>query len=184
MEVPWITPFWIIPRTRALDRRQRRRRVGEPRPLAIVGAPEHYPIGQFYNIDVDMQQPYHIYGGMQTTRRGVVRFRCPTAGHRQRALVSNGVLRRPVNVVDPLDGNIVYTNCQNGRIVRYDRKTGERKSIMPQAEAVQPPLRWNWTAPIIVSPHDSARSTPRRSACSSPRPRQTWTSVSPISATT
>ena len=25
----------------------------------------NYPIGQFYNVDVDMQEPYHIYGGMQ-----------------------------------------------------------------------------------------------------------------------
>ena len=70
-------------------------------------------------------------------------------------------------VVDPSDDNAIYTNCQNGRIVRYDRKTGERKMIMPQAEAGQPPLRWNWTAPIFVSPHDEQNALHGRATGSS-----------------
>ena len=115
----------------------------------------NYPIGQFYNVDVDMQQPYHIYGGMQDNASwggpSSVRDRQGIANeHWYQMLSCDGMF----TVVDPSDGNSVYTNCQNGRIVRYDRKTGERKSIMPQAESGQPPLRWNWTAPIIVSPHD------------------------------
>jgi photosystem II stability/assembly factor-like uncharacterized protein len=115
----------------------------------------NYPIGQFYNVDVDMQEPYHIYGGMQDNASwggpSSVRDRQGIANeHWYQMLACDGMF----TVVDPSDGDTVYTNCQNGRIVRYNRKTGERKSIMPQPETGQPPLRWNWTAPIVVSPHD------------------------------
>jgi photosystem II stability/assembly factor-like uncharacterized protein len=115
----------------------------------------NYPIGQFYNVTVDMQQPYHIYGGMQDNASwggpSSVRDRQGIANeHWYQMLACDGMF----TVVDPTDGDTVYTNCQNGRIVRYNRKTGERKMIMPQPESSEPPLRWNWTAPIIVSPHD------------------------------
>jgi photosystem II stability/assembly factor-like uncharacterized protein len=115
----------------------------------------NYPIGQFYNVTVDMQQPYHIYGGMQDNASwggpSSVRDRQGIANeHWYQMLACDGMF----TVVDPHDGDTIYTNCQNGRIVRYDRKTGERKMIMPQPESDEPALRWNWTAPIIVSPHD------------------------------
>jgi hypothetical protein len=56
--------------------------------------------------------------------------------------------------VDPTDPNIVYAESQNGGIIRYDVKTGEQKSIQPQPKFGQPNLRWNWSAPIVISPHD------------------------------
>ena len=175
--------FWINPRELAApDRRQRRRRVGEPRSRADSW--EHlnnYPIGQFYNVDVDMQQPYHIYGGMQDNASwggpSSVRDRQGIANeHWYQMLSCDGMF----TVVDPLDRNTVYTNCQNGRIVRYDRKTGERKSIMPQAEAGQPPLRWNWTAPIVVSSHDKRTLyTAAQRVFKSPDRGQTWSGHQP-----
>jgi photosystem II stability/assembly factor-like uncharacterized protein len=141
----------------------------------------NYPIGQFYNVTVDMQQPYHIYGGMQDNASwggpSSVRDRQGIANeHWYQMLSCDGMF----TVVDPLDGNLVYTNCQNGRIVRYDRKTGERKSIMPQAEEGQPPLRWNWTAPILISPHDPRTLyTAAQRVFKSTDRGQSWTSISP-----
>jgi photosystem II stability/assembly factor-like uncharacterized protein len=141
----------------------------------------NYPIGQFYNVDVDMQQPYHIYGGMQDNASwggpSSVRDRQGIANeHWYQMLSCDGMF----TVVDPSDGNTVYTNCQNGRIVRYDRKTGERKSVMPQAEAGQPPLRWNWTAPIVISPHDKRTIfTAANKVFKSADRGQTWTTISP-----
>ena len=141
----------------------------------------NYPIGQFYNVAVDMQQPYHIYGGMQDNASwggpSSVRDRQGIANeHWYQMLACDGMF----TVVDPTDGNTIYTNCQNGRIVRYDRRTGERKAIMPQPPEGEPQLRWNWTAPIVVSPHDGKtlftgsnrvfRSTDRG---------HSWTSISP-----
>jgi photosystem II stability/assembly factor-like uncharacterized protein len=141
----------------------------------------NYPIGQFYNVDVDMQQPYHIFGGMQDNASwggpSSVRDRQGIANdHWYQMLSCDGMF----TVVDPSDQNAVYTNCQNGRIVRYDRKTGERKMIMPQAEAGQPPLRWNWTAPIFVSTHDKRTLyTAANRVFKSLDRGQTWSAISP-----
>ncbi len=141
----------------------------------------NYPIGQFYNVAVDMQQPYHIYGGMQDNASwggpSSVRDRQGIANeHWYQMLACDGMF----TVVDPSDGDTIYTNCQNGRIARYDRKTGERKAIMPQPETGEPPSRWNWTAPIVVSPHDGRTlfTGADRVYKSSDR-GQRWTAVSP-----
>jgi len=141
----------------------------------------NYPIGQFYSMDVDLQQPYHIYGGMQDNASwggpSSVRDRQGIANeHWYQMLSCDGMF----TVVDPSDGNTVYTNCQNGRIVRYDRKTGERKMIMPRPEEGQPPLRWNWTAPIVVSAHDKRTIyTAANRVFKSTDRGQTWSAVSP-----
>ena len=37
--------------------------------------------------------------------------------------------------------------------MRYDRRTGETTDIKPRAGADDEPLRWNWNAPVIISPH-------------------------------
>lgn len=141
----------------------------------------NYPIGQFYNVDVDMRQPYHIYGGMQDNASwggpSSVRDRQGIGNdHWYQMLSCDGMF----TVVDPSDENTVYTNCQNGRIVRYDRKTGERKMIMPQPETGQPPVRWNWTAPILVSPHDGKTIfTAANRVFKSTDRGQRWTVISP-----
>jgi photosystem II stability/assembly factor-like uncharacterized protein len=140
----------------------------------------NYPIGQFYNVDVDMREPYHIYGGMQDNASwggpSSVRERQGIANeHWYQMLACDGMF----TVVDPLDDDAIYTNCQNGRIVRYSRRTGERKSIMPQPETGQPPLRWNWTAPIVVSPHDKKTLyTGANQVFKSSDRGQTWTPIS------
>src|SRR5204863_244505 len=59
--------------------------------------------------------------------------------------------------VDPKDPNTIYANMQNGGMVRFDRRTGERISIQPQPKKGDPALRWNWDAPLIISPHSNTR---------------------------
>ncbi|MGH7866055.1 MAG: glycosyl hydrolase, partial [Candidatus Dormibacteraceae bacterium] len=51
----------------------------------------------------------------------------------------------------------VYAESQYGVVVRYDRATGEKKGVQPQQAAGQPPLRWWWYSPILISPHSHAR---------------------------
>ena len=141
----------------------------------------NYPTGQFYNVSVDMQQPYNIYGGMQDNASwggpSAVRDRQGIANdHWYQMLSCDGMFAS----VDPNDSDTIYTDCQDGRIVRYDKKSGERKPIQPQPAAGEANLRWNWTTPIVVSPHDSKtlyiggnrlfKSTDRGS---------TWSAISP-----
>ena len=116
----------------------------------------NYATGQFYHISVDMQTPYWVYGGMQDNASwagpSAVRDRVGILNQRWIQMLScDGMF----TLSDPNDHNTIYTNCQNGRIVRYDMKTGERKAVQPQLAPGEPPLRWNWTTPIVISPFDT-----------------------------
>ncbi len=112
------------------------------------------PIGQFYTVTVDMEKPYNIYGGLQ----------------------DNGVVYGPSNhnpepgvpdpwktlfggdgayvQVDPLDSNIVYVESQFGNIARINKKDGSVKRIKPTAKLNEPPLRFNWQTPYLISSHN------------------------------
>ncbi len=117
------------------------------------------PITQFYKIAVDDDRPfYHVYGGTQDNN---------TLGGPSRTNTVHGITNadwfRTVGgdgfqaAVDPQDPNIVYSESQYGGLVRYDRRNGENVDIQPQPAVGEAPLRWNWSAPLIVSPHSPSR---------------------------
>ena len=114
------------------------------------------PIAQYYAIDLDNRQPfYYVYGGLQDNSSWA-----GPSQTRNRQGITNSDWYVTVggdgfySAVDPTDPNVVYAESQNGGIIRYDVKTGEQKSIQPQPKYGDKNLRWNWSAPIIVSPHD------------------------------
>ncbi len=120
------------------------------------------PVTQFYDVAVD-QNPasgpfYHVYGGTQDnfTLGGPVR-------NRSRNGINNGdwyVVQGGDGfhcAVDPTDPNIVYAESQYAGLCRFDRRTGNRVEIQPQAAPNEPPLRWNWDSPFIISPNESKR---------------------------
>ncbi|MDH3816302.1 MAG: glycosyl hydrolase, partial [Acidobacteriota bacterium] len=59
--------------------------------------------------------------------------------------------------VEPGNPDIVYSEWQEGNLVRTDRTTGGIVYIQPQPEPGDPPERFNWDAPILVSPHSPTR---------------------------
>jgi len=114
------------------------------------------PIAQYYAIDLDNRQPfYYVYGGLQDNNSWA-----GPSQTRNRQGITNSDWFVTVggdgfySAVDPTDPNTVYAESQNGGIIRYDVKTGEQKSIQPQAKFGQPNLRYNWSVPIVISPHD------------------------------
>ena len=116
------------------------------------------PLAQFYDIGVDMQSPYFVYGGAQDTHS----WGGPSATRTHIGILNqdwfqinfgDGMYQQ----IDPSDPNVVYTESQGGNIVRFDRAHGDRKSIKPYAPDGDEEYRFHWTAPIAISPHDSNR---------------------------
>ena len=114
------------------------------------------PIAQYYAIDLDNRQPfYYVYGGLQDNNSWA-----GPSQTRNRQGITNSDWYVTVggdgfySAVDPTDPNTVYAESQNGGIIRYDVKTGEQKSIQPQAKFGERNLRYNWSVPIVISPHD------------------------------
>ena len=111
------------------------------------------PVGQFTTIAVDDAEPYNIVGGLQDngTMRGPSNY---VAG-----AMDPGVWRTigggdgSMVQIDPKDRNVVYTAFQFGFAQRQNLKTGERVRIRPRPEIKEPPLRYNWVTPFLLSPH-------------------------------
>ncbi len=117
------------------------------------------PVTQFYKLAVDDTEPfYNVYGGTQdnNTQGGPVRT-ASVNGIRNAdwfiTLFADG--HQPA--VEPGNPNIVYSEWQEGNLTRTDRATGGIVYIQPQPEPGDPPERFNWDAPILISPHSPTR---------------------------
>ena len=112
------------------------------------------PISQFYEVSYDMEHPYNVYGGLQDngTWMGPTRG---AGGIRSRDWTTIGFGDGFHAYVDRSDSNVVYVEYQGGQLLRYHRDVGEIKQIKPYRESGDPELRFNWNAPIHLSPSDS-----------------------------
>lgn len=117
------------------------------------------PVAQFYDVVVDNNLPfYHVYGGTQDNNSlgGPARTRSSAGIVNADWYATNGGdgFR---SQVDPVDSNIVYAESQNGGLVRFDKRTGERVGIVPIEGKDIESQRYNWDAPFIISPHSNTR---------------------------
>lgn len=116
----------------------------------------HTDIGQFYHVCVDSRRPYHVYGGLQDNG---------SWGGPNRSLSNRGPMNDDWIVVsggdgfvcrvDPHDADIVYFESQDGNIGRRNLKTGQWAGIRPPDLPGQPPYRFNWNTPFILSNHNA-----------------------------
>ncbi len=114
------------------------------------------PVTQFYKVSVDNEEPfYNIMGGTQDNYS----LHGPSQTVSQHGIVSSDWIVTLggdgfESVPDPVDANIVYSQYQNGGLVRFDRKSGESVSIVPRPREGEKSYNFNWDSPIMVSPHD------------------------------
>ncbi|MCB8942418.1 MAG: glycosyl hydrolase [Ardenticatenaceae bacterium] len=117
------------------------------------------PVSQFYRVDVDNSEPFfNILGGAQDlgTLFGPSRTMHIEGVRNQDWYVPLGADGYHV-AFDPDDPQTFYLEYQNGNSFRYDRRSMELIDIKPFPEPGEAPERWNWDAPIVVSPHNSQR---------------------------
>jgi photosystem II stability/assembly factor-like uncharacterized protein len=117
------------------------------------------PVTHIYKLALDNDSPfYNVVGGTQDNGT--------QAGPSQTGTL-NGIRNADWYVpygadgyacaVDPEDANLLYVTWQNGHLLRYDRRNGEVIDIQPQPGEGDPPERWNWDAPLLISPHSRTR---------------------------
>ena len=111
------------------------------------------PVGQFTTVAVDDADPYDIIGGLQDngTMRGPSSYVFGLSDPNAWKMVSGG--DGGTCQIDPKDRNLVYTSYQFGFASRLNLKTGERTRVRPRPALKEPPLRYNWVTPFLVSPH-------------------------------
>jgi photosystem II stability/assembly factor-like uncharacterized protein len=117
------------------------------------------PLTQFYKVAVDDAKPfYNIYGGTQDNG---------SHGGPSRTTSSQGITNSDwwitlgadghQSATEPGNPNITYGEFQQGALWRIDQTTKETVFIQPQAREGDPFERFNWDAPILVSPHNPKR---------------------------
>jgi len=122
----------------------------------------HYnniPAGEFYDIAVDNQEPYQVYGGTQddSSVMGPSREWQPKYpdGWQYVWLDSWSGGDGCYTLPDPVDPNIVYFSSQNGGVRRKDMAADRSVGIRPRFPRDDDrELNYNFIAPYIISPHD------------------------------
>ena len=139
------------------------------------------PLAQFYHVRVDRMDPYHVMGGMQDNGswRGPAELR-ENGGIRNHHWQEVGFGDGFDVAADPEDPLAGYAMSQEGNIIRWDVRTGERKLVRPAPPADGSELRFNWNAAFAQDPFDPGtiyfgsqfvhRSTDRG---------ESWTIISP-----
>ena len=117
------------------------------------------PLVQFFNIAVDTEEPFHVYGSIQDhgSRRGVVDL---SRGRKNIPAVDFEYApggEGSNHVIDPRNSNLVYSAGFYGTLFKSDltkKRREQSKTIMPKTYDNEPKLRGQWLAPFILSPHN------------------------------
>src|SRR5471030_1997159 len=110
------------------------------------------PDSQFYHVSTDYADPYHVFGGLQDNSVWMGDSSYPggvTNSRWENLYGGDGFWVFP----DPADKAYVYAESQGGEVARVNRLTLESRNIKPQAGYNEKKLRFNWNAPIHLSPN-------------------------------
>jgi len=118
------------------------------------------PTAEFYHVTTDNQVPYRVYGAQQDNSTISIASRSSLAGITESDWYEVGGGESGYVAVRSDDPNIVYTGNYQGYIGRYDHRSRQARNIAVWPElasgwgAKDQKYRFQWTAPIVLSPHD------------------------------
>lgn len=136
---------------------------------------DNLALGQFYAVTADNRDPYWLYGGLQDNGN----WGGPSNSRDAHGILTDHWFKFHSGdgfhaTVDPNDWRTVYTESQGGNLRRLDAMFRQQgKSITPRASTItnfaqrfpqvatstqrlpRDQFRFNWSSPIILSPHDS-----------------------------
>ncbi|MEA3246313.1 MAG: glycosyl hydrolase [Gemmatimonadota bacterium] len=118
------------------------------------------PTAQFYHVTTDNQFPYRLYGAQQDNSAISVASRSDDGVIGERDYFSIAGCENATIAVDPRNPNVTYGGCYMGQFSRYDRSTRQERDISVVLmnydghAAADVPERFQWTFPVLISPHD------------------------------
>jgi len=127
---------------------------------------DNQPTAQMYHVTTDNQFPYRVYGSQQDNTAISIPSRSVTGAITQTEWYKPGGGESGYIAVKPDDPNIVVggaigSGLGNGRLILYDRRTCQERNITVWPEATGMGVgakdlkyRFQWTFPILFSPHD------------------------------
>ncbi len=121
------------------------------------------PTSQFYHVHVDNDFPYNLYGSQQdnSTVRIASRTNGYSIGVRDWYPVAGG--ESGYIAIDPKNSKITYGGSYDGYLTKQNAENGQEQNIMVYPEnnmghtSAEKKFRFQWTYPIIFSPHDNTR---------------------------
>lgn len=155
---------------------------------------DNLAIAQYYRIGVDMRDPYYIYGGHQDNGT----WGGPSFSRDARGILNDANWKlhwgdgQDVQV-DPTNWRALYTETENGGFRFYDVETHRMEGRRPAASNVigfaamfgdstsaDSVFRFNWSAPLVMSPHDPSTLYLGGNHLFRTRSRgESWTIISP-----
>jgi photosystem II stability/assembly factor-like uncharacterized protein len=121
---------------------------------------DNQPTAQFYHVTTDTAVPYRVYGSQQDSGTVAIASRSDDGAIDRSDWYDVGGGEAGYIAPYPPDPNIVYAADYQGNITRFDKRIGQVKSITEQPElsdawgAANLEHRFQWTAPVMISPHD------------------------------
>jgi len=118
------------------------------------------PTAQFYHVVTDNQFNYRLYGAQQDNSTVSIASRSDHGAIGERDWWPVAGCENAHIAVDPRDPNITYGGCYTGMMTRHDNRTQQSRDIAVWLSnydgipAKDVPNRFQWTFPVMLSPHD------------------------------
>ena len=121
---------------------------------------DNQPTAQFYHVITDDAFPYRVYGAQQDNSTVGIASRTDGFGIDRTDWYPVGGGESGFIAPKPGDPEVVYAGSYDGYLTRLDHRTGQERNVNPYPDnpmgwgAEGAKYRFQWTFPIVVSPHD------------------------------